>query len=1131
MKQLFSLLFLLINIGHVTAQNRVQFKNIGVKDGLSATHINQIIQDKQQFIWIATANGLNRFDGIDVKVFKNQADNPHSISGDNIRCLLEDSKGDIWVGTLNSGLNRYDYKTGKFKHYLSDFEDESTISNNEILSIFEDSKGRLWVGTENGLNLFDYKTETFSRFLPNPEDKNAISAGAILSIAEDVRGWIWAGTWMGGLNLAIPTTDEKKFKFKTIYSSDKIHSLKGSHVWRLFLDKDKQLWCGTYGGGLSLMLPDSETDPNKFEPKFITFSVNQPEKPIISNSIFGLNQDDDGNLWIATIDGISLVKPHSRTNDTIELQQIGHFRNDFMNNRSLVNNEVRDIYVDKNGLVWCSTLGGISKYDKNNAYFKHLFPIDNDGQNILVFSLFSYSNDLVYIASRAEYGLMEYNQKNDTYKTYNLTTSEGIRLAPISFYQTAKNEIWIGTQLGIGRFNPITKSFKHYELKYANGKLVNTYVKKIYQDDKGQLWFATALGVVVFRPDKEKFEFIDEDSNGTEFKRLDTNDLLFKDKTLWLATYGGLARIDFQNDGEFIFKIYKNITNDQKSIPSNRVISLTEVDGKIWVGTENGLCRYEESTDNFSIFNAGNGLKNPNIIALLSNDDNHLWLATRSGLGVMDTKTEKFIHYDEKDGIRLGAFTQNSVALDDKNQLYFGGTNGFIRFDAKEIKPNTYVPPIRITGFKVFNKDLELDEDIAIAKKIVLQPDQNYFTIDFAALNYTQSSDNIYAYKLEGFNNDWMECGTQKSVSFSNLNGGTYTFRVKATNNDGVWNEAGTTLQITIIPSVWQRNWFKALIAFLICGLPLLIYFYRLNLIQSQKDKLEEQVKIRTEEIQLQNLQIEGLVEELKLQNSQLEEIVQQRTETLERSNLELKRSNKDLEQFAYVASHDLQEPLRTIGSFTQLLQRRYKDKIDAEGQMFINQAVSGVKRMSALIKSLLNYSRLGRSDIEFLPQNPLDIVKQKIADLDLKIQEKNAEIIITDLPKSVICEPNQLGIVFYNLINNGIKFNRQATPKIIIKLHQEDENYFTFAVSDNGIGIKENYKAKVFEIFKRLHSSAEFEGNGIGLAFCKRIINRHEGTIWFESEIGKGTTFYFTIHKHLSNISYLNTNKEQFVQ
>ncbi|MFK7949309.1 MAG: two-component regulator propeller domain-containing protein [Saprospiraceae bacterium] len=1129
MRELFLLIIFLISTYQIAAQSRVQFENIGVQEGLSTIHVNQIIQDKKQFIWIATANGLNRFDGIDFKTFKNEDDIPHSISGDNIRCVLEDSRGYIWAGTLNSGLNRYNYQTGKFTRFFFDEKDKTSISSNEILSLFEDSKGRLWVGTERGLNLFDHETQTFTQFLPNSKKENTLSARAVLTIAEDHRGWIWLGTWSGGLNLMIPTSNPKVFEFRHFKRGEKTTDLIENHIWKIFLDKDNRLWCGTYSGGLSVMLPSTINDPKKFTPTFQTFANSKGDKSILSDIIFGLNQDKNGTIWVATVDGLSLVKPIKKEDNTIELLKQGHFQNNFMNNRSLMNNEMRDIFIDKNGLVWCSTVGGISKFDQNNAYFKHFFPVNNEGQDILVHSLFSYENDFVYIASRAEYGLIEYNQKTNTYKNYHLKTASNIQLAPISFYKTDDGEIWIGTHLGIGKFNPITKAFVHYELKHPNEEyFINLQVRKIFKVDKNKLWLATGAGLAIFHTEKKTFNFLEKDVNGKSFPKLDVNDLLFNRNTLWLATYSGLTRIDFEDNGEFEFKIYKNETDNDKSICSNRAISLAKVDGEIWIGTEKGLSYYNTYTDDFKNFSTKDGLKNPNIIALLSVNNKQLWLATRSGLAVLNPKTERFVYYDEKDGIQLGSFSQNAVASDENQQLYFGGTNGYIQFDAKEIQKNRYVPPIYITGFNVFNKALALENDIAITKTITLQPGQNYFTIDFAALNFTQSSDNMYAYKLEGFNDDWIECGTQKSVSFSNLDGGKYTFRVKAMNNDGIWNEEGIQLEIVVIPPFWQRTWFKIMLILLLCGLPFLMYYSRLNSIQRQKEKLENQVKVRTEEIQHQNIQIENLVKELQVQNNQLEETVKQRTETLERSNLELIRSNKDLEQFAYVASHDLQEPLRTIGSFTQLLQRRYKDNIDAEGQMYINKSIDGVKRMSALIKNLLNYSRLGRSDVEFRSQALLSIVEEKVEDLSLKIQEKQAKIIIKELPENVVCEPNQIGIVFYNLINNAIKFNRSEVPKVIVKLYQENDNYYTFAVADNGIGINKNYKSKVFEIFHRLNNKKDFEGNGIGLAFCKKIIERHEGKIWFESELGIGTTFYFTVYKHLSNQKHSQLKKRR---
>ncbi len=267
-----------------------------------------------------------------------------------------------------------------------------------------------------------------------------------------------------------------------------------------------------------------------------------------------------------------------------------------------------------------------------------------------------------------------------------------------------------------------------------------------------------------------------------------------------------------------------------------------------------------------------------------------------------------------------------------------------------------------------------------------------------------------------------------------------------------------------------------------------------------------------------QEIRIQELLEDLKHLNAELEQKVEERTANLSKINEELHQSNQDLEQFAYIASHDLQEPLRMVGNFVQLLERRYSSKIDDSGKEYIKFAVEGVTRMSALIKGLLEYSRVGRKEAGFKPVNLNNILAAKIFDINPLLKETKAEIIADDLPKQMICEPIQLGVVFYNLIVNGIKFNNKEAIKVIIKT-KEDDQFYHFSISDNGIGIKEEYQHRVFEIFKRLNNRDAYEGNGIGLALCKKIVLRHGGKIWYKSEINKGTTFHFTISKDLSMV------------
>jgi signal transduction histidine kinase/ligand-binding sensor domain-containing protein len=1107
--------------------SNIQFENIKADDGLSTAHVNQVIQDKYDFLWIGTTSGLNRFDGVDFKVFKqNKAASPNTINGSSVRCLLEDSKGYIWVGTLSRGLSRYDYETGKFTHFSHEINDEESLSSDEVLCLFEDSRGRLWVGTEYGLNLFDYETETFTSFLSGEEGVDNIYGDAVLTVAEDNRGWIWIGTWRGGLNLAIPTENPKIFQFRHFLRSDSPTALKSNHVWKLFLDKENRFWLGMYDGGLSIMLPNSDTNPKAIQPKFQTF-FQEENNQIASNVIFDLNQDEFGQMWVATVDGLSVFMPQTLTAEgqtSYKITNSKRYKNSSSNNHSLVNDEMRNIFIDKSGIVWCSTTGGISKFDKNSANFNHFFPNSNSEVNRVTTAIIEYDDDVVYIAGHPELGLIEYNQTTNTTRSYYLNGEKNsvYKTGLTTFYKESEESLWVGSRTGIVHFNPITKKFKKYEIRMPNGDFCQ--VKKIIQDKDKELWLATNQCLVVFNPQNGTFRYIDKDKEGKSLLGLDISDILFEnDNRLWLATYGALRRLDFEKDGQIRYKTYVNEVGNPKSICNNRVISLVFLNGELWAGTENGLAKYNAKRDNFQNFKSSDGLEISEIVSMAAGNDNRFWLGTREGLIAFNPKTLEVTHYNGKDGLQSSIFITNSVFKKNDGRLYFGTAKGYIRFKSKDIKPNQLVSPVRITDITVFNKPHTWRKDVSMLKEITLYPKENYFTVEFAALNFTQSSDNQYAYKLEGFNEEWVNCGHRKSVSFSNLDGGTYTLRIKGANNDGLWNNEGVSLKIIVIPPVWGRLWFKILVPMLIIGLGILIYTMRINQIERQKIILETEVENRTEEIRTQKVQIETLVDELKNQNNHLEEIVKERTKTLERSNLDLIRSNKDLEQFAYVASHDLQEPLRTIGSFTQILTRKYQKEIGADGQLYMANIVDGVKRMSELIKSLLNYSRLGRDDVQFSMENPHDIIKDKMVDLGLVIQEKNAEIIIGVLPEKILCEPNQIGVVFYNLMNNGLKFNTKPNPKITIQLEKEDKDYWTFSVADNGIGIDEAYKEKVFEIFKRLNHVSKFEGTGIGLAFCKRILLRHEGDIWFKSTLGEGTTFYFTIHKHIKQEALLN--------
>jgi ligand-binding sensor domain-containing protein/signal transduction histidine kinase len=1117
----------------------IQFQSSTIENGLSGNNLNQIIKDNKGFYWMAAVNGLCRYDGVSYRIFKNEAENINSISSDYIRAIYQDSKGYLWIGTLKDGISRYDFKTGKFTHFKHNKKETGSISSNEILCFFEDSKGFLWVGTENGLNRFNYEKGTFLSFLPSNRP-NSISASAVIAIAEDSRGWLWAGTWSGGLNLIIPTNDVKKYEFRHFKKeTGNAGALKSDHVWSLFNDNAGRFWVGMFNGGLSLMLPNNETDPLKLEPQFATYrhtSIELDENQPVDNIIFTINQDSKGLMWFGTSNGMSVFYPDYHFSNmesinpdipsTIPTINFKHIQKNANNDYSVIHNEVRDIYIDDNNRVWCSTIGGASVYDPSSVRFDHFLSPTEARTNIFISSILENEVNDVFVGTRAKYGLMRYNPETNNYISYLHNSNNKNSIADneiISLKSFSQDTIWVGTRNGFSIFNPKTEKFTNMILRDDDGNIIKGInAKDFYRDSRGNFWITTEIGLVKYNiATQETTAIYDASKNSLlRFENANTNNVLEdKEGNLWVTTYGGLYKITFKDGKESSIKSYLHDVNKSRSICSNRTLVLALVNERIWIGTEDGLAKYNPETDDFDNITGKDGLPDPSIVSIQSDNQGRIWLGSRQGLLLIEPETNIIRAFDRKDGLQGNTFNHFASDKGKSGKIYFGGINGYNAFLGEEIPLNDTPPPIFITGVKIFNKYKAFDKDYSDLEEIKLSYKENYFTIEFSALNYTQSDENQYAYKLEGFDKNWMYTGQRNFASYTNLDGGTYTFRVKAANNDGFWNEEGIAIKVRICPPFWKTTWFRILILLTLLATAWGIYKGRIRAIRQREEQLKSEVHKRTKEIETQKREIENLAAELKRQNESLEEKVKQRTNNLERVNNDLLRSNKDLEQFAYIASHDLQEPLRMVGNFVQLLELRYGNKLDKNGKEYIGFAVEGVRRMSDLIKSLLNYSRVGRSDSFFSVADLNKILGFKIQNLSLLIKERNAQVICNPLPKSIFCEQDQIGIVFYNLIHNAIKFNSTSAPTVEISLDMEGDSYWTFSVKDNGIGIERDYTERIFEIFKRLNNREEFDGNGIGLSLCKRIVSRHDGNIWFESELGKGTVFYFTISKDLKNV------------
>jgi signal transduction histidine kinase len=493
------------------------------------------------------------------------------------------------------------------------------------------------------------------------------------------------------------------------------------------------------------------------------------------------------------------------------------------------------------------------------------------------------------------------------------------------------------------------------------------------------------------------------------------------------------------------------------------------------------------------------------IAGLLFSKKGDLWISTYNGLSRFNPTTGSFKNFDVSDGLQSNEFKLNSCYKSGSGKMYFGGIAGFNGFFPDSIHTIQYQPRLVFTDFLVFNKQVQindksnsnplLEQSITGIKELVLSHDQSVITFEFASLNYVFQDKKKYSYMLIDFDEDWNDIGSKHTATYTNLDPGKYLLKVRGLNNDGTWSSTIASLQLTITPPFWLTWWFRLCLVASIAGAVFAFYRFRINIIEMQKRKLQFKVTEQTRQL------LQSTEEEHKARKE------------AEQANIELERKNKELEQFAYVASHDLQEPLRTTSGFAELLQQQYKGRLDEKADKYLTFMTQSSGRMKVLIKDLLDYSRIGKK-MEWKQVDCTIMLQEVLTDIGLVIKETKAEIVFDPLPV-IEGYPTEIKQLFQNLVINAIKFRKANTiPQIKIAAF-ENNGYWEFTCSDNGIGINDQHKERIFIIFQRLHTRNEYEGSGIGLAHCKKIVELHGGKIWIESTPGAGSTFHFTISKN----------------
>jgi len=820
----------LISLYSVDAQpEHIQFRHLTTDNGLSQSWVHSVIQDKYGFIWMASEDGLNRYDGNNFRIYKNNLRDQYSISNNGILALFENSKGDLLIGT-RKGLNLYDRKNDKFIRYprwseriTSIAEDKnkilwvgtgsglysldlkndsintysspvdlsrnsvSRLVSGQILKIYVDSKNNVWIGSSNGLHLYVRKDNSFINYYHDENNPNSISSDVIRPILEDNAGRLWIGT-SAGLDLFV-NNQEHSQKGKFIHYQNIINdkkSISNGPVMALFEDNKHNLWIGIENGGLNVI--NLETY-NKNSAIFNHFK-NDPKKEnsLSNNSIYSIIQDNQGNIWISTFGkGLNIINPLG--------DRFIHYKSESGDKNSLSNNQV-NTFLEDNDFLWIGTEGGLNLYNKKDDTFKHYLhdPLNKRS-----------------IGSNAVWAICK----------------------------DKKGNLWVGTWGGgLNRFDYKTETFEHF---YNNPDDTNSISSNnmfaIFEDSKGNLWIGTmGGGLNMFDYKNNRFIRYTE-SNSHLYTNYVPSIIEAKSGDLWLSNENSFERFNIKTKE---FENFIHSDNDSTSLSSNKAISIYEDSkGNLWFGTDAGLNLFNKATKGFICYRKEDGLPDNAINSIVEDKDGNLWLSTDKGLSKfinainLPVKPE-FRNYGYEDGLQGNEFCPRSSCKGADGKLYFGGPNGFNVFDPEKIKENTYIPPIVITGFNIFNKpellgERGINKDLDSTDDLVLSYKQSVFSFEFAALNFISSFKNQYAYKMEGFDEDWNYIGTKHSAAYTNLDPGKYIFRVKGSNNDGIWNEKGIALPIIITPPFWETIWFRFILVIVATGIAFWIYKWRMQ--------------------------------------------------------------------------------------------------------------------------------------------------------------------------------------------------------------------------------------------------------------------------------------------------------------
>ena len=1013
----------------------IYFSHIGMEDGLSHSTIFAINQDKEGNLWFATYDGVNKYDGYNFTVYRHEYTNPNSIASDITRCIAIDDSDQIWVGT-REGLSFYNRRKNSFSNYYY----KKNGINVPINSIAPIKENWLMLGTAEGILLFDIKKECFlNDTLPSLhllKPTVLIRQGEYIYIgAED---GVYTYTLSGG----------KLERLVSMPAGIRIHAI----LCQMF----SRIWMATEGDGLFMY--DAKTKELK------NYRYESEQSGLNSNYVRSLELDTENRLWVGTYSGLNIYKEATDNFSSIKSSEIQE--------GSLSQNSVRSIFKDSQGGMWLGTYwGGLNYYHPLCNRFQRIkhVPFLNSLSNNVVSCIVEDSEHNLWIGT-SDGGLNFYDSTSKLYKNY--LFKSGSLDVPFKDIKTVyvdeeHDKVYVGAHAG-GMMALQRKSGQVEYFNRQNSNLPSNNIYSIISDENGGLWVASLEHLLHFDIDKRNFTIVDKDQNGRKLQQY--NRLLFRDsrRRIWVG-------------GEMGVSVYNQIGTDFLTNTDFHIDSILQqafvncfyesTSGYIWIGTRSGLFAMKEGSKELLQYTTADGLPSNVIYGIMEDAYARLWISTNQGLSCLNPENGKFRNFTILDGLQGNQFNAGSYCRQDNGYMLFGGVNGITLFRPETLIDNPYAPKPVINKLFVYNKEVLpndetgiLSETIEYADHITLSSSQNSFAISFVVSNYIAGKHNTFAYKLEGYNDEWYRQNDTSPVSYSNLPAGDYTFYIKAANNDGKWNEEPTVLHIRVLP-VWYCTWWALslfALSFMLVVFGIVRYFWLRK-----------------------SMQAEILME--RLDKEKQEEISQMKI------------------RFYVNISHELRTPLTLIISPLQELLSSVTGHWEREKLLYIQR---NARRLLHLVNQLMDYRRAELGIFELRPSyaNAYKRVLNSFLNYESLAKKKDIDYnFYSELQdEDVLFDGTYLDLIINNLLSNAFKYTEEG-ERIYVKLYREDKNV-VLQVADTGVGIPKDKQRKIFERFYQVENV--HEGSGIGLSLVQRLVELHHGQITLVSEVGKGSTF-----------------------